>query len=95
MVPLLPVSYTHLLLPVPLVYINAVQVVKLFVAADGVHVGHKALAGAEPILMSISVSAFWACRIPSLEFDFIPLFVFGNGVKTLYLQIFSHKHKAP
>jgi len=38
------------LLPVPLVYINAVQVVKLFVAADGVHVGHKALAGAEPIL---------------------------------------------
>ena len=38
------------LLPVPLVYINAVQVVKLFVAADGVHVGHKSLAGAEPIL---------------------------------------------
>ena len=39
------------LFPVPLVHIDAVQVVQFFIAADGVHVGDKALAGAEAILV--------------------------------------------
>ena len=39
------------LLPVPLVDIDAVQVVQFLVAADGVHVSHQALAGAEAVLV--------------------------------------------
>ena len=38
-------------LPVPLVYIDAVQVVQLLITADGVHIGHKALTGAIAVLV--------------------------------------------
>ena len=38
-------------LPVPLVHINAVQVVQLLVPAHGVHVGYQTLAGAETVLV--------------------------------------------
>ena len=39
------------LLPVPLVHVDAVQIVLLLVPADGVHVGHKALPGAESVFI--------------------------------------------
>ena len=38
-------------LPVPLVHVDAVQVVQFLVAADGVHIGHNALTGAEAVLV--------------------------------------------
>ena len=38
------------LFPVPLVHINAVQVVQLFIAANGVHIGIQAVAGIKPIV---------------------------------------------
>ena len=38
-------------LPVPLVNIDAVQVVQLLITADGVHIGHKALTGAIAVLV--------------------------------------------
>ena len=38
-------------LPVPLIHVDAVQVVQFLITADGVHVGHNALAGAEAILV--------------------------------------------
>ena len=38
-------------LPVPLIHVDAVQVVQFLIAADGVHVSHNALAGAEAVLV--------------------------------------------